>query len=844
MGKVSGSYASVVLGVSEQVPQDRRSGQHYEQLNMMSDPVKGLARRHGSVLQDEKVIADYNSGLWDALVADTQNHKEFTFFVGGVEYALVYRTKASDVEVQNVSFAWAFNKDTRKLIPIVTDPADTTINLLKAGGVSAAVNVGKYIYLAGNSIVPSYTLTNPYTDPDNKIKLAIWIRGGAYSRTFSVTLTKTDGTELKASYKTKPSSYPELLNTSDILTSDPDYQKKVNDRTNAYNSAVTAYIGEAAADATPENIIFQLKEQLIAQGVQNMTIIGSTLGIDDFNFVEVDGDDGADGTLIRTVGNTVDALDLVSTIHWPGKVVKVSPKKEAGEEVFYLKAIPKNTNATSWTEVTWQEAAGVLMQPTSVFVQGTVKNETLYLASSAAYLTGLTGEDNPLYKPNSVGDEVTTPAPVFFGKRIDYLGIFQDRLVIGSGATVLFSRPGDYFNWFRGSVLTAQDTDPIEIYALGAEDDTITSSTTYDRSLLLCGKRKWYTVNGRVGLTSKNASIVVVAEYEDGQLADPKNSGNFVYYSTSRNNKVSLHQVQTSAFSDNPESINVSQQLDKYLGGLPTQIITVTAPNIVFLRTTTSRYGLYLYTYLDNPAGTERVFDSWNRWEWGEDIGPLVGISSNNGEILAFTIRHSDGQVYIACDTFVTDSSLSSKPYADSLRPVSNDEGFIHPGTGLDAIAAFDNTTEYFLLGSPYAQLTSFLTQYPGVSEDSIWTGISYPAFVTPTNPYVRDQNDKAIVNGRLTLGRLGVSVSDTAGLFCDVETSAGTKRTLSFNGRILGQNINLIGRQPIVTTTVNAFIGKEVRECKYTLSAKTWLPLTITAISWLGQSFNNTRRV
>jgi len=45
MAKVSGSYASVVRGVSEQVPQDRRPGQHFEQVNMISDPVRGLARR-------------------------------------------------------------------------------------------------------------------------------------------------------------------------------------------------------------------------------------------------------------------------------------------------------------------------------------------------------------------------------------------------------------------------------------------------------------------------------------------------------------------------------------------------------------------------------------------------------------------------------------------------------------------------------------------------------------------------------------------------------------------------------------------------------------------------------
>lgn len=122
--------------------------------------------------------------------------------------------------------------------------------------------------------------------------------------------------------------------------------------------------------------------------------------------------------------------------------------------------------------------------------------------------------------------------------------------------------------------------------------------------------------------------------------------------------------------------------------------------------------------------------------------------------------------------------------------------------------------------------------------------GVMYPSCVTPTNPYVLDRNEKAIVNGRLTLGRIGVSVTDTGGMTCDVETANGTSRTLNFNGRLLGRISDQIGRQPIVTTSVNATIGKEVRECKYTLGAKTWLPLTITAIEWTGQFFNNARRV
>lgn len=847
MSKVSGSYESVVLGVSQQVPQDRRSGQHSEQVNMISDPVNGLARRHGSVMRHEVVLADYLAATHNGVVADTATHKEYTFFVDGIEYALFYRTgEQTDPTLQTLSFAWCLNKITKQFVPIQTDAADIVIDQLKAGGVSAIVNVGKYLYIAGNTIVPTYTGTDRFGEASNKSKLAAWVRGGQFSRTFTVTLTKADGTTVTGEYKTKPAAYPELLDTSDILTADPDYVKKVNDRTNLYNSNVTAYIGEAAEDITPANIATKLAEDLIANGV-TCTVINSTVVVNDPDFVEIEGDDGGDGTLLRAVGNEIAALDLVSTVHWAGKVVKVRPKKRDNDDALYLEAIPKNPLATGWTEVTWRETAGYTVQPTTVFIQGTVAGGTLYLASSATILAGLAGGTHPAYAGRTVGDDVTSPLPTFFDRRIDYLGVFQDRLVIGSGATLLYSRPGDYFNWFRQSTLTVNETDPFEMYALGSEDDTIKSSTTYDRSAVFFGERKQYTVSGRQKLIPQTASIVVVSSHEDATQANPQNSGNFVFYAQCRNGTASMHQIQTGLIAESPESYEISQQLEKYLLGCPVQIAPLTAPNLLILRTDTFRKGFYTYSYLDASNGAERIFDSWSKWQWDNSIGDIVGVTTKNGAILVVTVRHGENAAgsdksYLVCDEFTTDTNLSALPYADSLRPASNTAGFINENTDAPAIVAFEDSSLFRWLGTPYDELPGFLEEYP--DEPGMWAGIEYPAYVEPTNPYIRDRNGKAVVAGRLTLGRLSVSVANTAGMVGEVITKQGTKVVVNFNARILGQIANMVSRQPTVTTSVSVPVGKEVRECAYRLRAKSWLPLTITAIEWTGQSFNNSRRV
>lgn len=854
MAKVSGAYARVTGGVSEQVAQDRGPGQHAEQINMISDPVRGLARRHGSRLQHEQKLyamtaSDYNN----ILLPDTEKHKVFPFFVDGVEFDLIYRTTPPVSAEVDQCFMWAFNKVTRKFIEVVSGVHEN-IEALKAGGVSSLVNVGKYLFIAGKTIVPTYIGVDEWVAPANQQKLAVWFRGGAYSKTYKVTLTKTDNTKVSKEYKTLSSSYQVELDTSDISATDPSYQKLVNDRVYAWQSAMNAYIGEAAEDITPTNIANKLQALFDADGV-TCSVVDGTLVFDDPDFKEVQAEDGGDGTLVRAVGAEVPNTDMLSSIHWAGKIVKVRPKKNDGTDALYLQAIAKDGSA-GWTDVSWKEVAGYVMQPSCPFAIATVRPDgKLYVGGDPTELSTISGDATPGFKANEVGDEITSPPPYFMNKKIDYLGLFQDRLAVGSGAVVFFSRPGDYFNWWRTSVLSLDDRDPVEQYALGSEDDTIVSSTTYDKNLVLFGRRNQYAINGRAPVSLKNP-IYVLSSFEDAVDANPVNSGNFVFYGTGRNDVTSAHQIQVGTLADSPESFEITQQLDRYIKGNPVEILAVTSPNVIFLRTTAVREQVFVYGYLDTPEGAQRLFDSWSRWTWDKRVGQIVGIGRDSGDILIYTIKHGkdlegEASVWLSAEAFTLASGISKYPYLDSLRPTPSvtepdEDSFIHDGieepSGIYLGFGMDKGDLAFL-GTNIENLNTFAEQYPTTEDDS-WTGIDYEAFVTPTNPYMRDKDGKAIVNGRLTLTKVVVSVADTGGFRAFIKTANGVTKTQDYSGRTLGRISNRVGIQPIVTGSVSVLIGKETRECSYSMYAKPLLPFTVTAIEWTGQYLNNTRRV
>jgi hypothetical protein len=56
MASIDGSLKSIIQGVSQQVPRERLDGQVSEQINMLSDPVKGMRRRPGMRLQATDVF--------------------------------------------------------------------------------------------------------------------------------------------------------------------------------------------------------------------------------------------------------------------------------------------------------------------------------------------------------------------------------------------------------------------------------------------------------------------------------------------------------------------------------------------------------------------------------------------------------------------------------------------------------------------------------------------------------------------------------------------------------------------------------------------------------------------
>jgi len=853
MSKVSGSYASITRGVSEQVPAERLPGQSAEMVNMVDDPVRGKSRRHGSRTLHEQPVAGLGV-LTDAQYKTARQYREYSFTASGTDYSLVYMA-GERASADSLPFCFVLNKDTGRFLNVqMSDPA--ALAPWTHGGVCAVTAAGRFVLLASSSLGPGYAVSDALaakaTDAVAEVK------HGAYSRTYTLKVERADtGAVVTARYTTMASSYPELLDTSDIeLEGNNNYQKEVNDRMHAYNSAMNKWIGDAAASVTPQHIAQQLVDALIDQGFTTAARVGGTVVLT--GAAAVSASDGGDGTAFGAVAREVDDAAKLSAVHKPGKVVRVTPRGAA--EPYYMVAHADTGGSSDFQTVVWKEGAAQVITPGQVFALGAVSadGQTFYLAHSPAALAALLGEIVPQYAPSVCGDVHAIGAvPGFFGRRITHLTVFMDRLVIAAGGVLFMSRTGDYFNWFRASKLTLKDDDPIEMVALGAEDDVLVHSVVYTKDLFLFGQSHQYTVSGRNALTPATASITPAARAQDATGAAPVTLGNLLFYATRTGAADQpgpspwagrIHQFQLGLVEDAPETYCISQQLARYLRGAPVELVALSVPGALVVRTDGVDNGLYVYRFIDQPGTQSRAWDSWSRWQWDTAVGRVIGITGHEASLYVFTLRSAATRTWVACEQFQLDGGLSSTPYLDMQRPalqLAAGAGFWHsPATVPQGAVALPACLPRAWLGGSAAQFATLWAQWDAQEAAGAVAGVPYPSRVVLTPPFVRDHNDKAITGGRLTVSRYALDVSDTGALDAYVHAAGAVRQVVSFNGRKVGQSNNQVGIQPITTTTLSAPVGRSTTEHALEVCARSWLPLTLTGVQWAGQQFFNSRRV
>lgn len=863
MALYSGSYENLLKGVTSKAS-TLSADFVAEQENFIPNPHYGLVRRGGSkrVGTGAPVASIEDDNVDDA----TFGLCEFT--KDGIDYCLVYPKGTADTSVG----AWLINKSTNAVSSVnISDSAKTY------GGFTAATVYGDELLLVNKQPVV-YTTRDQLTDslPQMVAAPPAWpkgfftvaIKGGKYKAKYKITVTRhyrnASGDSLGVyvlpmEYTTKPAQYDGLLtlDTSAILASDPEYQKKVTDIINSYNTAVNAHTLAAGLDILTENIAQKLSDSAVAAGfIHNRGYaFGSYVTIPKvFTFpdgsyydvptsVEVTVDDTYSPHLLVDTYN-----EFNSTADFPkdgivGEVVQVG----LGDKAQFFAAIAQGVDYTHGGvidslsmstgrpyPVYWKEVARYVYTVTeSPFSRGYWSSPSTFTIASHDLTT------IPL-----AGDAKFSPVPNWYTQPIDYVGVVQNRLLVVCNGTFYFSEVGTE-NFFVKSVSNLAPSDAISVTLLNGSGAKLKESVNLEQYRLFFDGKNVYSLDTRSVITPTNINITLQGKADLTVGCAPVNYLDTVFIAADNGDFSEVSALNTGDFASSVTTESVSSHVDNYIQGQPASMAYIPRNKTLVVKTGINGQTLYGCTLLPSSSG---VNPSWFRLSMSSLHGKFIGMYVHKSKLYLLWLRKcgESTDVYSLVVDELDLADPSPSVYIDSYRPATFDYVNDHiyeydiPAIGTSNqtayVSFYDDSSYMGLISSGITGVTDEVTAFLA----DCYAGFMYTASVTPNSPRIKDSNDKSIVSGRLVISNVKVETANTVAMGQAI-SGYSTSYLARYTGNSEGFGA-LVSKYTPTDRTVTVFIGRETREYNLTLSSITWLPLTITNIEWNGQLWSNRR--
>ena len=671
MANITTSVSNLVQGVSQQSPKVRFVGQCEEQINALSSVSDGLKKRPCT-----RVIAD----IYESVINPTD---------------LVHFINRSETE----RYAVVLNHTVARAFNLVTGN-EATINGLTGGTplpeylkTAYARKTIKPMVLADTTFLLNTSVTTAMTadlsETLDESRALVFIKQGDYQKKYELLFGGQEGeraevqlnwsggsiasvTILKAGsgYSSK---YPPTLTLTAIgnvfVFTNASFKINVNDATGQITSvtvlnsgfysgtnltptvsypqsdtgsSVISYTsGESttASNADTSVIMTGIDALITANAPLNSTythtVTGSSLTLDRKvgDTFYLTSRDGLANSAIGIVFKTVDDISDLPTQAPIDFAVSVRGSLDSKEDDYYVKF---KTNDDSFFGIGgWIESLGY-------GVSYKLDAETL------PYQLVNTGVDTftlnkTAWADRIVGDNDSNPLPSFIGKPINNLFFFKNRLGLLTDDTVLFSEAGQFFNFFRTTVRTLLDSDPIDVSVASTTISKLSSAVAFQENLILFADRGQFVVKSGDTLTSKTISVTAVTNYDVDTSSEPMGLGSYVYFTFSRGNYLGVREFRLDVASSTYDSSDITSQIPSYiLSGATSKLISSSTENLICVHTQDGTSNT-LYVYKFYWSGNEKVISSWSKFTFAMEIH---GVEFMNSKL--YIVGNKDGRAMLS----------------------------------------------------------------------------------------------------------------------------------------------------------------------------------------------------
>lgn len=246
------------------------------------------------------------------------------------------------------------------------------------------------------------------------------------------------------------------------------------------------------------------------------------------------------------------------------------------------------------------------------------------------------------WSDRKVGDLDSNPMPSFVGKTFNDIFFHRNRLGFVADENVVFSRAGDFFNFFRSSATQTLDTDPIDAAVSHIKVSIIQHAVPFNETLLLFSEQTQFQLGAADLLTPETISINQTTEFECSLLARPVGSGRNIYFTFNRGQFSGLREYYVDGDTKTNDAVDVTAHVPSYVPRNISKMAGSSSEDVLAMISDLEPNRIYLYKYYWNEG--EKLQSSWSKWTFPE-TDQILSVDFVESELF-IVIRRPDG-VYI-----------------------------------------------------------------------------------------------------------------------------------------------------------------------------------------------------
>jgi len=571
MSAFTSTIPNLLNGVSTQAATLRLTTQGQEQINGYSTLTRGLLKRPPShLVKNIGAVTGSSSAHVHMINRDA------------VERYLVFITNG-DLKVYDL----AGNAKT-----VAFPDGKTYLNNADPKAGFAVTTIADYTFIANRSTI---TAMRSDTEPSRPFEALVHVLAGNYARKYEIDINGAR----RAFYQTPDGSSRSHYNAIDttIITEHLERALKNSGSWNPreYFMDVTSTYGDNWDYSTVSGSAFAASSPWsVSRFGTSIYISNSTT---DFT---IDSRDGFSGNAMKDIKDRIQRFSVLPPAAPTGFTVEITGESSNNFDNYWVKF-----DGEVWKE---SKKPGVKLG---------------YNAATMPHVLIREGDGTFTFKKATwgdrlVGDEDKSPEPSFIGQAIGDVFLHRNRLGFVAGENVILSASGDFFNFWRRTLTSILDSDPIDVGSSFPKVAILRFANSFNGDLLTFAENAQFRLTGGDLLTPKSAAIRLLGEYNVDVGCRPISSGSLMHWVGKDNDRAVVRELWLDESGTIQPPLEANSHCTDYVPKGLFKLASSSDLSMLVGVSTSNQTRLYVYKYY--WSGRDKPQSSWSYWEIGKTI--------------------------------------------------------------------------------------------------------------------------------------------------------------------------------------------------------------------------------